>query len=201
MLTRSLFAVMHDREWWLDRRRRRLRRQTSPAREPAKPELAIAAALVRWSCRSVVPHVRYDLVAVCRNCAGPLASSCHPRGRHSETPLRCSRSRGRLRSGHGGARITGRQSAAMPAPSGVLTIANESGGDWICEFNPFNPGDVSLSRHPALDINAVWSALTSALRSGRGPGCGRAWDVAPAGRSCRPTRPGRLDLAVWPARP
>jgi peptide/nickel transport system substrate-binding protein len=128
-----------------------------------------------------------------------------------------------------GAGLTGRQSAVVPASSGVLTIANETGGNWTCGFNPFNLADESLSlgpvyeplafvntlriaqatpwlaeswkwsdrnrtltfmirrgvrfsedtpmtaadvvytfqllrRHPALDINAIWSALTSVSR-------------------------------------
>jgi peptide/nickel transport system substrate-binding protein len=116
-------------------------------------------------------------------------------------------------------------------PSGTLTIDNESGGNWTCDFNPFNLSDISFSlgniyeplvfvntlqsgkttpwlatsyawsngnktltftirtgvkftngdpltpadvvytfdllkAHPTLDINAVWSALTSVTQSG-----------------------------------
>ncbi len=117
------------------------------------------------------------------------------------------------------------------APSGVLTIDNESGGTWTCDFNPFNlsyisfslgnvyeplafvntlqsgqatpwlatswtysngnktltftirkgvkfsngdpltPADVVytfglLKKYPTLDLNAIWSALTSVSASG-----------------------------------
>src|SRR5438477_10027515 len=31
------------------------------------------------------------------------------------------------------------------APSGVLTIDNESGGTWTCDFNPFNPSYIGDS--------------------------------------------------------
>src|SRR5215469_6730845 len=30
-------------------------------------------------------------------------------------------------------------------PSGTLTIDNESGGNWTCDFNPFNLSDISFS--------------------------------------------------------
>lgn len=30
-------------------------------------------------------------------------------------------------------------------PSGVLTISNESGQQWTCQFNPLNPSDQFLS--------------------------------------------------------
>src|ERR1700683_3179928 len=44
-------------------------------------------------------------------------------------------------SGSGG----GGGSKGTSTASGVLTIDNESGGNWTCDFNPFNLSDISFS--------------------------------------------------------
>ncbi len=73
-------------------------------------------------------------------------------------------------------------------PSGVLTIDNESGGNWTCDFNPFNLSDISFSlgtvyeplmfvdtlannkTTPWLATNSTWSngnkTLTFTIRKG-----------------------------------
>ncbi len=73
-------------------------------------------------------------------------------------------------------------------PSGVLTIDNESGGSWTCDFNPFNLSDISFSlgtvyeplmfvdtlannkTTPWLATNSTWSngnkTLTFTIRKG-----------------------------------
>ncbi len=47
------------------------------------------------------------------------------------------------------------------APSGVLTIDNESGGTWTCDFNPFNLSYISFSLgnvyEPLVFVNALQS--------------------------------------------
>ncbi len=37
------------------------------------------------------------------------------------------------------------------APTGTLTIDNESGGTWTCDFNPFNLSDISFSLGPVYE--------------------------------------------------
>jgi peptide/nickel transport system substrate-binding protein len=48
------------------------------------------------------------------------------------------------------------------APSGVLTIDNESGGTWTCDFNPFNLSYISFSLgnvyEPLVFVNALQNA-------------------------------------------
>jgi peptide/nickel transport system substrate-binding protein len=50
---------------------------------------------------------------------------------------------------------------ASSAPSGVLTIDNESGGTWTCDFNPFNLSYISFSLgnvyEPLVFVNALQS--------------------------------------------
>src|SRR5580693_10093733 len=50
-------------------------------------------------------------------------------------------------------------------PSGVLTIDNESGGTWACDFNPFNLSYISYSLgnvyEPLLFINTLQNAKAS----------------------------------------
>jgi peptide/nickel transport system substrate-binding protein len=50
---------------------------------------------------------------------------------------------------------------ASSAPSGVLTIDNESGGTWPCDFNPFNLANISFSLgnvyEPLVFVNTLQS--------------------------------------------
>src|SRR5712691_12630059 len=50
-------------------------------------------------------------------------------------------------------------------PSGVLTIDNESGGTWTCDFNPFNLSYISYSRgnvyEPLMFVNTLQNAKAS----------------------------------------
>src|ERR1700689_3126552 len=87
-------------------------------------------------------------------------------------------------SGSGG----GGGSKGTSTASGVLTIDNESGGNWTCDFNPFNLSDISFSlgnvyeplvfvdtlndakTTPWLATNYTWSGgnktLTFTIRNG-----------------------------------
>jgi peptide/nickel transport system substrate-binding protein len=51
---------------------------------------------------------------------------------------------------------------APGGPSGVLTLDNESGGTWTCDFNPFNLSDISFSMgniyEPLVFVNALQNA-------------------------------------------
>jgi peptide/nickel transport system substrate-binding protein len=47
------------------------------------------------------------------------------------------------------------------APSGVLTIDNESGGTWTCDFNPFNLSYISFSLGPVYEPLAFVNTLQS----------------------------------------
>ena len=51
------------------------------------------------------------------------------------------------------------------APSGVLTIDNESGGTWTCDFNPFNLSYISFSLgnvyEPLMFVNTLQSGKAS----------------------------------------
>jgi peptide/nickel transport system substrate-binding protein len=47
------------------------------------------------------------------------------------------------------------------APSGVLTIDNESGGTWTCNFNPFNLSDISFSLGPVYEPLVFVNTLQS----------------------------------------
>src|SRR5258708_26312381 len=48
--------------------------------------------------------------------------------------------------------------------SGALTIDNESGGNWTCDFNPFNLSDISFSLgniyEPLIFVNALENEKT-----------------------------------------
>ena len=46
-------------------------------------------------------------------------------------------------------------------PSGVLTIDNESGGTWTCDFNPFNPNYISFALGPVYEPLAFVNTLQS----------------------------------------
>jgi peptide/nickel transport system substrate-binding protein len=41
--------------------------------------------------------------------------------------------------------------ASTSGPSGTLTIDNESGGTWTCDFNPFNLSDIAFSLGPVYE--------------------------------------------------
>jgi peptide/nickel transport system substrate-binding protein len=47
------------------------------------------------------------------------------------------------------------------APSGVLTIDNESGGTWACDFNPFNLNYISFALGPVYEPLAFVNTLQS----------------------------------------
>src|SRR6516164_8355012 len=59
----------------------------------------------------------------------------------------------------GSSSTTGKTSSA--APSGVLTIDNESGGTWTCDFNPFNLSYIGFSLgnvyEPLMFVNTLQS--------------------------------------------
>ena len=50
-------------------------------------------------------------------------------------------------------------------PSGVLTLDNESGGTWTCDFNPFSLSDISFSMgniyEPLVFVNALQNGKTT----------------------------------------
>src|SRR6266436_2042671 len=53
-------------------------------------------------------------------------------------------------------------SGSSSGPSGVLTIDNESGGTWTCDFNPFNLSYISDSLgnvyEPLVFVNTLQNA-------------------------------------------
>src|SRR5262249_25438543 len=55
--------------------------------------------------------------------------------------------------------------AAPSGPTGVLTLDNESGGTWACDFNPFNLSYVSFSvgniYEPLVFVNALQNSKTT----------------------------------------
>src|SRR5215470_13369582 len=63
---------------------------------------------------------------------------------------------------------------ASAGPSGVLTLDNESGGTWACDFNPFNLSYVSFSvgniYEPLVFVNALKNSKTTPWVATR-----RAW--------------------------
>src|ERR1700758_5314506 len=52
--------------------------------------------------------------------------------------------------------------SSSSGPSGVLTIDNESGGTWACDFNPFNLSYIGFSRgkwyEPLVFVDALQNA-------------------------------------------
>jgi peptide/nickel transport system substrate-binding protein len=52
-------------------------------------------------------------------------------------------------------------SSSSSGPSGVLTIDNESGGTWTCDFNPFNLTYISYSLGPVYEPLAFVNTLQS----------------------------------------
>src|SRR6266702_2621726 len=62
-------------------------------------------------------------------------------------------------------------SSSSSGPSGVLTIDNESGGTWTCNFNPFNLSYISYSLgnvyEPLVFVNTLQSGkMTPWLATG-----------------------------------
>jgi peptide/nickel transport system substrate-binding protein len=51
--------------------------------------------------------------------------------------------------------------SSSSGPSGVLTIDNESGGTWTCDFNPFNLTYISYSLGPVYEPLAFVNTLQS----------------------------------------
>ena len=74
---------------------------------------------------------------------------------------------GLLAAACGGSSSTSTSSSASSkaAPSGVLTIDNESGGTWTCDFNPFNLSYISYSLgnvyEPLVFVNTLQNAKVS----------------------------------------
>jgi peptide/nickel transport system substrate-binding protein len=56
---------------------------------------------------------------------------------------------------------SGTNGGSHSAPSGVLTIDNESGGTWTCDFNPFNLSDISFSLGPVYEPLVFVNTLQS----------------------------------------
>ena len=52
-------------------------------------------------------------------------------------------------------------SSSASGPSGVLTIDNESGGTWTCDFNPFNLSYIGYSMGPIYEPLAFVNTLES----------------------------------------
>ena len=52
-------------------------------------------------------------------------------------------------------------SSGSAAPSGTLTIDNESGGTWTCDFNPFNLSYIGYSLGPVYEPLAFVNTLQS----------------------------------------
>jgi len=57
---------------------------------------------------------------------------------------------------------SGQSSGKASGPSGVLTIDNESGGTWTCDFNPFNLSYISFSLGPVYEPLMFVNTLQSA---------------------------------------
>src|SRR5215471_14880683 len=64
-----------------------------------------------------------------------------------------------------GGSSTTTSSQAPSGPSGVLTLDNESGGTWACDFNPFTLSYVSFSvgnvYEPLVFVNALQNSKTT----------------------------------------
>jgi peptide/nickel transport system substrate-binding protein len=65
----------------------------------------------------------------------------------------------------GGSSSSSTGSSNNAAPSGVLTIDNESGGTWTCDFNPFNLSYIGYSMgnvyEPLMFVNTLQNAKVS----------------------------------------
>jgi peptide/nickel transport system substrate-binding protein len=70
---------------------------------------------------------------------------------------------GLLAAGCGGS--SGSGSSSSSGASGVLTISNESGGTWTCQFNPFNPNVANLALGPVYEPLAFVNNLQSGKSS------------------------------------
>src|SRR6266852_8424866 len=58
----------------------------------------------------------------------------------------------------------GTSTSGKAASSSVLTISNENGALWTCQFSPLNTSDL-IKKYPALDLTGVWSVLSSVTAS------------------------------------
>ncbi|HEY2308894.1 MAG TPA: ABC transporter substrate-binding protein, partial [Streptosporangiaceae bacterium] len=72
---------------------------------------------------------------------------------------------GLLAAACGGSSSSSGTSNSGSAPSGVLTIDNESGGTWTCDFNPFNLSYISFSLgnvyEPLMFVDTLQNAKAS----------------------------------------
>ena len=72
---------------------------------------------------------------------------------------------GLLAAACGGSSSSSGTSSSGSAPSGVLTIDNESGGTWTCDFNPFNLSYIAYSLgnvyEPLMFVNTLQNAKVS----------------------------------------
>jgi peptide/nickel transport system substrate-binding protein len=72
---------------------------------------------------------------------------------------------GLLAAACGGSSPSSTSPSSKAAPSGVLTIDNESGGTWTCDFNPFNLSYISYSLgnvyEPLVFVNTLQNAKVS----------------------------------------
>ncbi len=68
---------------------------------------------------------------------------------------------GLLAAACGGSSSSTTTHTSSSGPSGVLTLDNESGGTWACQFNPFNLSDIGFSLgniyEPLMFVNALQS--------------------------------------------
>ena len=60
---------------------------------------------------------------------------------------------------------SGTSSSSSSGPGGVLTIDNESGSLWTCNFNPFNLSDIGYSLGPVYEPLAFVNTLQNAKES------------------------------------
>jgi peptide/nickel transport system substrate-binding protein len=71
-------------------------------------------------------------------------------------------------------------SSSSSGPSGVLTIDNESGGTWTCDFNPFNLSYISYSLGPVYEP----LAFVNTLQSGKAtPWLATSWTWGPGDKT------------------
>src|SRR5215472_8176442 len=60
---------------------------------------------------------------------------------------------------------SGNGNKGTTSASGVLTIDNESGGNWTCDFNPFSGSDIGFSLgfiyEPLMFVNALQNEKTT----------------------------------------
>ena len=61
-----------------------------------------------------------------------------------------------------GTSSTGSSSSSSSGPQGVLTISNEGGSLWTCNFNPYNLSDIQYSLGPVYEPLAFVNTLQNA---------------------------------------